>query len=422
VLVYLQVIGVDRIAHMQPAKPPLGSGENFDVAAAELVSRLFHDIVEEGCVVFLGAGCTTERTRKGSKSFYEHIKHLSGHPGGEPSPSFPELMEYFCDRVDGGRHNRLIREALSRIEYFSTPGEENRFATAVGSALAEIPYFNRFVTTNWDPFLERSLGVLVATVEDRDLAFWDDRKRQVLKIHGCITRPYSIVATQSDYEQCMKRNPLIFNKLKDLMATKAFLFAGYSMQDSDFQQVWEGIIASLGHFSKLAYALAPHSTAERISFWKERGIQIYKISDLAFMSALREKLEGEGLIARKEFLQFLRREEARIVSLHLQLDQNSPGGLASAMYQDGLLHGLEDVLTAADIGTKKRENFESELMQLQRDLANERKQDSLIEIAYLSGRCEAIIRFSKRAEEPIPAYFHPYGLRPVRKFVRGDKF
>ena len=50
-----------------------------------------------------------------------------------------------------------------------------------GNELAEIPYFNRFVTTNWDPFLERSLDILIPTVEDRDLAFWGDRKRQGLE-------------------------------------------------------------------------------------------------------------------------------------------------------------------------------------------------------------------------------------------------
>src|SRR5580698_7049964 len=119
-------------------------------------------------------------------------------------------------------------------------------------SLAEISYFNRFVTTNWDPFIERSLDVLGPIVEDRDLAFWDDRKKQVLKIHGCITRPYSIVATQTDYDTCMSQNPLIFNKLKDVMATKTFIFVGYSMRDADFREVWQTILHSLGHFAKLA--------------------------------------------------------------------------------------------------------------------------------------------------------------------------
>ena len=85
-------------------------------------------------------------------------------------------MEYFCRQMDGGQHNRLIREALSRIERFSVPSEENRLATIFADELAEVPYFNRFVTTNWDPFLERSLEILIPMVEDRDVAFWDDRK------------------------------------------------------------------------------------------------------------------------------------------------------------------------------------------------------------------------------------------------------
>jgi hypothetical protein len=141
---------------------------------------------------------------------------------------------------------------------------------AFSGEIAEIPYFNRFVTTNWDPFLERALDVLVPMVEDRDPAFWDDRRRQVLKIPGCVTRPDSVVATQSDYDGCMKRNPMIFNKLKDLMATKTFLFVGYSLRDADFQEVWNVITTTLGRFTKLAYAIDIDVTPEVASLWKQR--------------------------------------------------------------------------------------------------------------------------------------------------------
>ncbi|HYK37275.1 SIR2 family protein [Alloacidobacterium sp.] len=195
--------------------------DDFDHVAQRLVSRLHKDVVQESCVVFVGAGSTTERSwRAKDRGFYATIKAQTSHSGTNLSPSFPKLMESFCNELDGGHHNRLIREAISYLEQFSLPGEDNRTATMVSDLLAEIPYFNRFVTTNWDPFIERALDVLVPIFEDRDLAFWDDKKRQVLKIHGCITRPYSVVATQNDYDNCMAQNPLIFNKLRDLMATK----------------------------------------------------------------------------------------------------------------------------------------------------------------------------------------------------------
>jgi len=370
--------------------------------------------------VFLGAGSTTERPSHGRKTYYEHIKEIAQFSGG--SPSFPELMQYFCDRMDGGHHNRLIREALSRIEIFCVRGEDNHTATMFTDSLAEIPYFNRFVTTNWDPFLERSLDVLVPMVEDRDLAFWDDNKRQVLKIHGCITRPYSIVATQGDYDECMGRNPLIFNKMKDLMATKTFLFAGYSMRDADFKKVWDLINGSLGHFAHLAYALDSNATADQVSFWGDLGIQIFRATDIMFIRTLRERLEKEELVPSEQFLRFLQRERHRIVSTHLKMGQTSDGRLSSAMYQDGLLHELESILTSTNLGTKKKRDFENEHGETLKQLEQMRRCNNPIEIAYWSGRAGVLERFNKRKRSPIPTFFHPYRLCPMPRLVKGENF
>ena len=287
------------------------------------------------------------------------------------------------------------------------------------NALAEIPYFNRFVTTNWDPFLERSLDVLIPIVEDRDLGFWDDRKRQVLKIHGCITRPYSIVATQSDYDACLSRNPLIFNKLKDLMATKTFLFSGYSMRDADFREVWDVITQSLGRFAKLAYAMDPDATPEAVAFWKERGIALFRMSPFSFIRSLRDRLVADGLIPSETFLRFIRKERRRIASIHVKLNQNSGGGFASAMYQDGLLHALDDVLASTVLGTKKREGFESDLRQAEKQVEQARREGDFIEVAYWTGRHEVVSRFCKYRKTSIPAYFHPNQLLPVSRLVKG---
>jgi hypothetical protein len=386
--------------------------------ATELVARIYEDIVQERCVVFLGSGSTTERGHEGHLSYYDHIKEIAKFCG-DRAP-FPELMQYFCDHVDGGSHNRLIREALSRIEIFCLRGEDNYTATLVTDALAEIPYFNRFVTTNWDPFLERSLDVLVPMVEDRDLAFWDDQKRQVLKIHGCITRPYSIVATQTDYDTCMAKNPLVFNKLKDLMATKTFLFSGYSMRDADFKSVWELISGSLGHFRHLAFAVDPRVTNEQTGYWKERGIHIFKTTDVMFFRKLRQRLESEGKIPSDKFLEFLGRERHRIGRIHINMGQTSSGRFASAMYQDGLMHELDSVIAGARLGTKKKEDFENDLGESLRRLDAMRKKQDIVEIAYWSGRVEILERFDLRQQTPIPKFFHPNKLQPIPHLVKGD--
>jgi hypothetical protein len=388
--------------------------------AEKLISRLYDDVVQEHCVVFVGAGSTTERSYwRTEPSFYQEIKTKANFLQTDPPPSFPDLMEYFCNQMDGGRHNRLIREAVARIERFAVPGEDHNLATMFGNELAEIPYFNRFVTTNWDPFLERSLEVMVPTVEDRDLAFWDDRKRQVLKIHGCITRPYSIVATTTDYERCVRDNPLIFNKLKDLMATKTFLFVGYSLRDSDFQFIWDGIVKSLGRFAKLAYAIDPSAAPEKAAHWKARGIELFETTDVMFVRRLRARLEKQDLIPAESLLEFLHRERTRIANIHVRLSQHSSGGMASAMYQDGLLHALGNVLTYTALGAKKIETFEGELAEAKKILAKMRRANNPIEIAYWTGRTEVLSRFLARSGQTIPAFIHPFTLRASRKFVKG---
>lgn len=400
------------------AKPRTARNE-VEATAERLVDRVYSELLQESCVVFVGAGSTTERPKRQQPGFYEIIKAQSGYPASDPPPSFPQLMEYFCHELDGGHHNRLIREAISYLEQFALPGTENTFATEVCDLLAEIPYLNQFVTTNWDPFVERSLDVLVPIVEDRDLAFWDDKKRQILKIHGCITRPYSIVATQSDYDACMAQNPLIFNKLKDLMATKTFLFLGYSMRDADFREVWGTITRALGKFAKVAYAVDMHATAESIAFWRDRGIEIFDTADVVFLGRLRRKLEKEGLVPSEQLLGALRRQRNRIVPVHLNLSQSSAGGFASSMYQDGVLHALDDVLSSTALGTKRNEDFEKDLRLAGKALRQARKAGDFIEVAYWSGRHEVMERFCDRDQSTIPIYFHPSRLEPVAKFVKG---
>jgi hypothetical protein len=387
-----------------------------------LPNALYQEIIGENCVLFVGAGATTEGNGYYSKpSFSELIQRelKSDHKRGVLP--FPDLMQRFCDQVDGGQRNKLIGEAIRRIEAFTVPGEMQNEAMGFPRALAKIPYFNRIVTTNWDPFLERSLGILIPIIEDRDMPFWDDNKRQILKIHGCISRPYTLVGTREDYDLCLKQKPLVFNKLRDLMATKTVVFAGYSMRDPDFQIVLDEIVRALGRLRKLAYCVDPNPTEEKPFAMPAVGIQVIRTSGLSFLNRVLVKLEREDLVPSRRFLRFLHKEWGRIVKIHFQLDQNADGSVASAMYQDGLMHALNDVLTQAFLGTKAEE-YQRYLGQREHDLGVVFKKSNVIEIAYVSGWCEVYRRFCQRDDEAIPPYFHPYKFTPMVRYVRGRIF
>src|SRR5688572_29444603 len=113
---------------------------------------------------------------------------------------------------------------------------------------------------------------------------------------------------------------------------------------------FNGITTSLGHFGRLAYALDVDATEEAISFWKNQGIQLVKSSDILFIRSLRKRCESDGLVPSERFLEFLRRERDRIASIHVRMPQTTSGRFASSMYQDGLLHALDDVLASSFLG------------------------------------------------------------------------
>jgi hypothetical protein len=156
-----------------------------------------------------------------------------------------------------------------------------------------------------------------------------------------------------------------------------------------------------------------------VDYWKKRGIEIFKTSGLAFVRALRARLTKDDLVPSEQFLEFLHRERRRITGVHLRLNQMSHGGFTSAMYQDGVLHALGDLLTAMGLGTKKKESFERDLFEAENSLKKMWHKRDPVEIAYWTGRKEATESFCSRKIKRIRTYIHPYSLKPATRFVKG---
>jgi hypothetical protein len=394
-------------------------------------NELIQEIKQNCCVPFLGAGISTEGPYY-KRTFFEHIKGLCNYPKRINNPAFPDVMQYYCEKIDGGRKNKLIREIINWIEHFAIEGEPNRVATMFHRDIARIPYFKIIVTTNWDPFCERVLNVLVPMVEDKDIPFWDDQKRQVLKIHGCITRPQTIVATREDYEKCMtdKTKGAIFTRLRDLMAIKTFIFVGFSISDPDFQIIYDEVISNLGEFRRGSWVIDPSPNEHTINEWKKRGVRILKINGIAFARELTRRLEKDRVIPSEELIRFFEGQLYRFIEIHMQTSekQELPSMFSSSMYQDGIIHSLEHLIEDSRIG-KSMDGFANQLNEYRKILGKYQRKlsiyernpqsnkpnNALIEVAYWSGRVEALKRFISNNRRNIPAYFRPYALKPTNK-------
>ncbi|MFA5413821.1 MAG: SIR2 family protein [Patescibacteria group bacterium] len=395
-----------------------------------ITPELYEEIKKENCVIFAGAGISTEGGGYSKPTLYDFIRKECGFPS-DIIPSFPELMQRYCDIKDGGKKNLLIRQIIERIESFSDEGEKEIKTTFSHREIARNPFFRIIVTTNWDPFFERKLNVLVPVVEDRDIPFWDDKKRQVLKIHGCVTRPYTMIITQNDYANLIaeKMHSPIFTKLKDLMATKTFLFIGYSMRDPNIKMLFSDLSKSLGEFSRLSYAVDSDPSKETISEWNKNGVRIINANAIAFLRDLNEWLVEEKLIPDPDLVDCFQCQLNGIYGIHQRDTENQDDKFLSTMYQDGLIHELETILTGSKYGMKisdlrdRLKQQRSSMRRLERlydrserdekkshnqetkDQEQTRQMNIVIEIAYYSGRIEVLSRFLKGVKELIPTEF-----------------
>jgi hypothetical protein len=143
-------------------------------------------------------------------------------------------------------HLQYQRAAL--VNRVSESVEQGKKPSAIVRALAEID-FPIVVTTNYDRLFEQALGILSKKVSP--IIYDPERREQMVdlrglprkgerwlyKIHGCVSRPESIVITDEDYIKFVMRmndgedfHP-VPAKIRSQLAEWPTLFVGYSLLD-----------------------------------------------------------------------------------------------------------------------------------------------------------------------------------------------
>ena len=87
------------------------------------------------------------------------------------------------------------------------------------------------ITTNYDTFLERMFADYAPIIGETVLRASYASIGEILKIHGCVSNPSSMVLTDSDYAQFAIKRKHLSAKLLTYFAEHPLLFVGYSASD-----------------------------------------------------------------------------------------------------------------------------------------------------------------------------------------------
>ncbi|MBB4570687.1 SIR2 family protein [Rhizobium leucaenae] len=212
-------------------------------------------LVAGRCVIFAGAGISTENRTHCKTTFYEKIQTEMG--VSDSGLDFPSLMTQYCGRVDG-RIN-LIKKIRERIEYFRSFRGFYVPMTRFHRALRPLYMIEDVITTNWDDFFEEESG-LRPFVYDQDLPFIESSPRRLIKIHGSISNAGSIVATKDDYKKALLRleKGALGAYLETLLSTKTIVYIGYSLKDSNYLSIIKSLNKIMGKFSRSSYFVSPN--------------------------------------------------------------------------------------------------------------------------------------------------------------------
>jgi hypothetical protein len=253
-----------------------------------------------------------EQTKKGNVVLFCGAGISMG-PGGLPSGW--QLTQELAERAGGRRHGLgdVSRMGLpevaqdyelklghqSLIQYVINRIDDPKYSPLrTHQIIAALP-FNKVITTNWDNLLEEALRQarqpFVKVVRDPDIAFADEEKVLLIKLHGSIEQKDTIVITGDDYYDVFYRLPEIAKVVGAYFATRTILFLGFGLADEDFKRLYHEVVRHLGRHVRRAYAVQLRPRELDVRYWEQKNVQIIDADATEFLEAIEQRLASVSL-------------------------------------------------------------------------------------------------------------------------------
>lgn len=243
---------------------------------SQLPKPLLKSIIDNRCLPFIGSG------------FSKNAKI----PPNEKMLDWDELGKEFAKDLVGYKYTTAL-DAISSYEYsYSRPimVEKMKELLLTGivqpgdthKSLCQLQ-FDVVCTTNFDRLLEDTFTVLNrpcnSIVRECQLSVSPAKDEvTLLKLHGDIYDPDSLVATEEDYDKFLDSHPLLATYLSNLLITRTPLFIGYSLDDVDLRQIWQVLKNRLGNLRRQAYTIKVGCTESEIKRYRRRGVEVVNLN------------------------------------------------------------------------------------------------------------------------------------------------
>ena len=137
---------------------------------------------------------------------------------------------------------------------------------------------------------------MTSVVDNYEVAFSNRGDSVLVKMHGSIERPDSIVLTERDYQEFFERLPNLVDMLLYFFASRTFVFVGYSLADQNFKQMYLQVTRRLRDrygrlYRRVAYADQWRPSEYHRAFWRHHHLRLIDEDATVFLETLATQVE-----------------------------------------------------------------------------------------------------------------------------------
>jgi hypothetical protein len=165
-------------------------------------------------------------------------------------------------------------------------------ATPLPSHVAAVELFRFICTTNWDTLFEaayRQVGQgYQLLVRDDDAPNFNYDQHNLLKIHGSVDQPLTLIATTDDYESYPDTHARLLSRVAELVHSNTVLFVGYGLRDEHLRRLLSRIRREKGPWSQKSFVVG-YFDEVRTRLLESRGMQVIEADAGDFLPELAKR-------------------------------------------------------------------------------------------------------------------------------------
>jgi hypothetical protein len=189
----------------------------------------------EEMVLFLGAGVSRAA---GLPTWDELLQQLAGDTASDQA--FREL-----NVLDRARLLQRSKYPADKLGLEVAARLDAAHYSLAHGLLAALPT-REIVTTNFDCLFEMASNAAGDRVDVLPGTETPGQRRWLLKLHGCVTKPESIVLTREDYLRYDIERAALAGLVQGLLLTRHMLFVGFSLTDDNFHRIIDVVKRAIG--------------------------------------------------------------------------------------------------------------------------------------------------------------------------------